>query len=107
MSWHPDVPDLPISKPKKIEMLEKMDPRMLDSMPSMEIQELVEGAALSVAETYHKEIKDANYEGCLEIVSVALTITGAGIGGRAGTAMTSSSEATAKEACRLMFPAHV
>jgi hypothetical protein len=104
MEWHPDVPDLPIKKPKKIERLEKMDRRSLDSMPKVEVQELVDDAAQSVADAYKKEVKGANFDECVEIVSVALSVTGSSIGGTVGTLMVAESESASQRACRLTFP---
>lgn len=105
MVWHPDIPDIPISKPEQVARLEKMDRRMLDSMPGAEVDEIVHDVVQSLADTYRKEMKKGNYKECVEVVSVGLTVTGAAIGGKVGNALVAASETAAHEACRLIFPA--
>lgn len=104
MKWHPDVPDLPIEKPKEIEKLELMDQRALDSMPGVEVEEKVEEIAHAVARAYKKQQPNGNYDECLEVVSTALSVTGSAIGGHVGTAMIAESDSAAKTACRLAYP---
>jgi hypothetical protein len=104
MSWHPDVPNIPIKKPKEIETLELMDRVSLDSMPPMEVQEKVDEIAHSVARDYKKQVKNGTFEGCLEIVSVALRVTGSAIGGNVGNAMIAECDTAALNACRIAFP---
>ena len=104
MGWHPDIPDLPISKPEKIAKLEKLGRKFLDSLPGNEVDEMVEDAALSIAKTYRKETKGANFVECVEIVSVALNVTGSAIGGQVGLALIAASDRGAENACRLLFP---
>jgi hypothetical protein len=104
MGWHPDVPDLPIKKPKQIETLEKLDPRVREAMMAVEIEERIKEIAHAVAEAYTKSTKNPKYEVCLEIVSVALRVTGSSLGGRLGTAMIASSEHAAKIATDAAFP---
>lgn len=104
MRWHPDVPDLPIKKPKEIENLEQMDRAVLDSMPPMEVEETVAQIAHAVARNYLKEKKDlATQPECLELISIALKVTGAAIGGHVGNAMVAEANSAAETACRLAF----
>lgn len=105
MIWHPDVPDIPINKPEKIEDIEGMDKAELDSLPFAGVDSLVTEAARAVADAYAEQGKDPNYERCVEIVSVALQVTGAGIGTQVGRHMTATSDEKAHEACRIQFPA--
>lgn len=104
MIWHPDVPNLPIKKPKKIEAIETMDKAFLDSLPPLEVQEMVDGAADAVAHACKRELKEATHEKCLEIVSVALTVTGSAIGGTVGNAMVAQADKAAKLATDQYFP---
>lgn len=104
MVWHPDVPNLPIEKPKEIEDLEQMDRAYLDSMPHAEIQEKVEQIAHAVARDYKKQRRKSSYEECREIVSIALRVTGSAIGGSLGTAMIAACDAAAFTASRDAFP---
>lgn len=104
MPWHPDVPDLPIKKPKIIETLEQMDRSVLDSMPPVEVQEMVDAVASGVAEAYKEQYKKGNYEECVEFASIALSVTGSALGGQMGKAMIASSEHAAKNACSIVFP---
>lgn len=104
MRWHPDVPDIPISKPKEIEKLELMDRAVLDSMPPVEVEETVAQIAHAVARTYLQEKKEkATPEECNEIISIALKVTGAAIGGHVGSAMVAESDSAAETASRLAF----
>lgn len=104
MAWFPDVPDLPISKPKKVEELERKGRTYLDSIPKVEVQEIVDDIAEAVAAQYKKEKPKGNHERCLEIVSVALKVTGSAIGGHVGTAMIAQSDTAAERAAELFFP---
>lgn len=103
MKWHPDVPDLPITKPKELEKIESMDAAERNAMRDVQVEETVGEIAHAVARDYHKQL-GGNYEDCLDIVSVALTVTGSSLGGNLGNAMTSSNESAAKIACRTIFP---
>lgn len=104
MRWHPDVPDLPINKPKQIEKLEMMDRKSLDSMPPVEVKEKVDEIAHAVAKECKRQIKNCSYETCVEVVSVAMEVTGSAIGGHVGTAMIAAQDEAAKTACEIYFP---
>lgn len=104
MTWHPDVPSIPIKKPKEVESLELMDRVSLDSMPPLEVQEKVDEIAHSVARDYNSQVKNGNFDACLEIVSVALRVTGSAIGGQVGKAMIAESDTAAIKASREIFP---
>lgn len=103
MQWHPDVPDIPIKKPKEIESLETMDRRVLDSMPGLEVEEKVEEIAHAVARAYKEQNPKGNYDECLEIVSIALNVTGSAIGGKVGNAMIAESDSASRTACQLVY----
>lgn len=102
--WHPDVPNLPIKKPKEIEELELMDRSYLDSMPKIEIQEKIEQIAHAVARDYKKQAKKGSFDECLEVVSIALKVTGSAIGGKLGTAMIAATDFASLIASRDAFP---
>lgn len=104
MPSHPDVPNLPIEKPKEIEALEQMDRSYLDSMQHTEIQEKVEQIAHAVARDYKKKKKKGSFEECREIVSIALRVTGSAIGGKMGTAMIAATDSASLIASRDAFP---
>lgn len=104
MTWHQDVPSIPIKKPKEIEALELMNRVSLDSMPPLEVQEKVDEIAHAVARDYKKQIKNGTFEECLEIVSIALSVTGSAIGGQVGNAMVAASNSAAQIASRHAFP---
>ena len=104
MRWHPDVPDLPIRKPKEIEDLELMDRAVLDSMPPLEVEETVAQIAHAVARDYMLDKRENGTEQeCLELISIALKVTGAAIGGHVGNAMVAESDSAAATACKLAF----
>lgn len=103
MEWHPDVPELPFTKPKKIEDLEKKDRKFYDSMPPQEVDKLVDDAAMAIAQAYYTQCRKNSYEECIEMVSSALEVTGSAIGGHVGSHMVSSQNESAKKACRLLF----
>lgn len=104
MAWHPDVPNIPIKKPKEIETLELMDRVSLDSMPSLEVEEKVDEIAHAVARDYKRQVKHPSYDKCLDIVSIALQVTGCSIGGHVGHAMVAARDSAALRAARNAFP---
>lgn len=104
MSWYPDVPNLPIAKPKEIEALEQRGRTYLDSMPPLEVQETVDNIAEAVAVAYKKKNAKGDREGCLEVVSVALKVTGSAIGGHVGNAMVAQCDTAAERAIEIYFP---
>ena len=104
MSWHPDIPDIPIKKPKEVENLELMDKVSLDSMPSVEVGEKVDEIAHAVARDYKSQIKNGSFDECVEIVSIALETTGSAIGGHVGNAMIAASNSAALKASQDTFP---
>ena len=61
MAWHPDVPNIPINKPKEIENLESMDRIELDSMPGVEVIDKVNQIAHAVARDYKKQIPSGTF----------------------------------------------
>lgn len=103
MPWHPDIPDLPIDKPKIIENLEQMDRAALDSMPSAETDELIESAAYDVAKAYKEKFPNGNIEECFDFVSIALSVTGSALGGKIGLAMVAASDTITEKICRLVY----
>lgn len=104
MAWHPDVPDLPIKKPKVIEKIEKMDPVELNSLPGVEVQELVDEVAHAVAKAYKNEVVNGNIDECEEVISIALSVTGSAIGGQVGLTMIAESDSAAEKASAIVFP---
>lgn len=104
MAWHPDLPDIPIRKPREIELLELMDRDSLDSMPPLEIGEKVDEIAHAVARDYKIQIVHGSQEECAEIVSIALETTGSAIGGHVGNAMIAARNSAALKASMDAFP---
>lgn len=102
MHWDLDNPDIPVDKPKEIRELEAMGRTNRESMPPREMDEKLEDAAAAVARRYAK-LPGADYEGCVGVVSVALSVTGSSLGGEFGTHMMSRCEIEAELACRLLF----
>ncbi|HEV8052609.1 MAG TPA: hypothetical protein VGP47_08940 [Parachlamydiaceae bacterium] len=104
MNWHPDLPDIPIKKPKEIEILESMDRVSLDSMPPLEVYAKVDEIAHSVARDYKDQMPNGSFEECAEIVSIVLENTGSAIGGHVGNAMISACNSAALKASQNAFP---
>lgn len=104
MSWHPDVPDLPIRKPREIELLEMMDRASLDSLPPLEVDEKVNEIAHAVARDYKSQIDNGSFDECVEVVSVALKVTGSAIGGHVGNAMIAAHNSAALRVSQDAFP---
>ena len=104
MIWHPDVPDIPIKKPKEIESLEMMDRVSLQSLPPLEITEKVDEIAHAVARDYKQQVKKNSFDECVEIVSIALKVTGSAIGGRMGNAMIGACDSASLKAAKTAFP---
>lgn len=104
MTWHPDIPDLPIVKPKIIEDLEQMDRHVLDAMPPTEVTDTIDSVAYAVARAYEEQCPHGDYDGCLEFTSIALEVTGASIGGKFGSSMVAAGNHAAKTATLIFFP---
>lgn len=99
-----DIPNLPIKKPKQIARLEQTDRATLDSMPGVEVDELVEEIAHATAAAYQEQYPEGHYDECVEMVSISLTTTGSAIGGHVGNAMIAASDKQSQAVCRLLFP---
>lgn len=103
MPWHPDIPDLPLDKPKIIEDLEQMDPAIRNSMPPAEMDEIIESIAYDVAKAYKKKFPKGSIEECFNFVSIALRVTGSALGGKIGLSMVASCDTVAETACRFFY----
>lgn len=103
MSWHPDIPDLPIEKPKIVEDLEQADRAILNAMPPAEVEDTINSVAYAIAQSYAKHPL-GNREECLEFASIALTTLGSAIGGKVGTAMVAASDRAARSASLTVYP---
>lgn len=103
MSWEMDVPRFPFQKPVLLEKLEQLGPDAREAMDGQEVKERIEEIANGLASSYHVAI-EGDYESCCEIVSAALTETGAALGGKFGAVMVGTSDHSARSACRIVFP---
>jgi len=102
MSWPPDVPDINLAKPKELAYLEKLEPQVRNAMTKQEVSDHIETIAQRFAENY-KQKKGSDYTGCLETVSLALSLSGGAIGGKVGQTLMGTSSVAAKAACRIVF----
>ncbi len=103
MTWHPDVPELNIPKPEAIKLLEGLGDDVLNAMDNEEIRRRMEDAANQLAHSYAKK-PNADYEGCVDLISMALSVTGNAMGGRVGALFVGQSSEAAEKASRLEFP---
>lgn len=103
MYWDLENTDIPIEKPKEVKELESMGIVNRESMPPREMDEKLEDSAIAIAKNY-KQIPDANLQGCVTVVSVALDVTGSSLGGKFGDLMLSRSKSSAQHACKRFFP---
>lgn len=103
MPWHPDIPDLPIDKPKIIENLEQMDKAVLNSMPSAEVDEMIESVAYDIAMAYRDKFPNGSIEECFNFVSIALSVTGSSVGGKVGLSMVAASDEIAHKVCQIIY----
>lgn len=103
MLWHPDVPDLPITKPQIIEDLEQTDSAVLNAMPPAEVEDTINSVAYAVAKAY-SELPNGDHEGCFEFASIALSTLGSAIGGKFGTSMVAACDRAARDASSIVFP---
>lgn len=103
MAWNPDTPELDFKKPPTIIYLEELNDNTLNAMDFVEIDEHIQNAANEIAQAYHKA-KGGNYEDCVLIVSMALSVTGNAIGGKVGGLLVARNEEAARKAGRLVFP---
>lgn len=102
MVWDLDNPDIPLNKPKVIKQLEAMGKTDRESMPPREMDEKLDEAAEALAKAYQK-LPGADYDGCLDVVTVALDVTGTALEGKFGTHMLSQGAAAAERACKFLF----
>lgn len=103
MKWYPDLPDLPIKKPKQIDDLEQMSRIMLDSMPQVEVQEKIDAIAHALVLMYKKQFPKGSVDDCMNIASIALQATGSAIGGHVGNSLISQNMTASKRACDDLF----
>ena len=103
MTWYPDTPELDFKKPPTIIYLEELNNNTLNAMDFVEIYDHIQTAANETAQAYHKA-KGGNYEDCVLIVSMALSVTGNAIGGKVGGLLVARSEEAARKAAELVFP---
>ncbi len=102
MPWDPNETEIPINKPKEITELELMGRETLSSMPPREMDEKIEEAANAIAQQFNKQ-EEGDYESCVAVVSVALSITGSALGGEFGNLMVGKSDSQAQHACRRIY----
>lgn len=102
MSGPMDVPDLPFTKPQQLIDLEQIGTDRLNAMTKAEAYERIEEAAYALANNYRKE-KGGDYDSCVDLVSMALRVTGGAIDSKVGPLMIAESEKLAQEACRVIF----
>lgn len=103
MPWHPDVPELNIPKPKAIKWLEELGDDVLHAMDTVEINRRIDDAAGQIAQEYAKK-PGADYEGCVDLISMALSVTGNAMGGRVGALFVGRCDEAAEKAARLVYP---
>lgn len=104
MSWDLDVPNLFFKKPKKLADLEQLSSSEREAMDFVEIEERVRDVANSLAEAYQKQNTNADFDGCVSIVSTAISETGGSLGGKMGARMVALGNQSAQKACRIYFP---
>lgn len=102
MAWYPDTPELDFKKPPTIIYLEELNNKTLNAMDSVEIEDHIQAAANETAQAYH-QAKGGNYEDCLLVVSMALSVTGNAIGGKVGALLVAKCEDAAKKACEIIY----
>lgn len=104
MPWGPEIPELDLKKPEAIVWLESMGDDVLNAMDPVERDKRIHDSAYELAKAYYHKEKTGTFEGCVSIVSMALSVTGNGIGGVVGNEMVGKSDPAAREACRLVYP---
>lgn len=103
MEWDIDNPELPFKKPSELEEIEKIDSKQREAMDKVEMQNRINGAAVSIAEAY-AENNGKDPEDCVAIIHSALTEMGGSLGGKFGAAMVGMAEKAAHFACQKVFP---
>ncbi len=107
MTWHPDVPDLPMNKPHELERLEQLPHSILNAMTRTEIDEKIRDAADSLAQEYHRvNGEQGSLSECVLIVGGALSQTGNSISGHLGQIMVGTSTEAATHACADYYHEH-
>lgn len=102
MSSELDVPNLPFPKPRMLSKIEEFGPDQREAMDPVEMKERTEDAAEALAVSYHKHI-GGDYNGCVGVVTQALTETGACLAGEFGATMIAHSSHAARAACKVIF----
>lgn len=103
MSWHPDVPELNIPKPQALKTLEGLGDDVLNAMDTVEIDRRIDDVANQIAHEYAKT-PNATYEECIDLISMALSVTGNAMGGRVGALFVGRCDEAGEKAARLVFP---
>lgn len=102
MSWHPDVPELDIPKPRAIEEIESLGDDVLNAMDTVEIDHRIESAAKQMAHAYVKK-PEISFEGCVDLIAMALSVTGNALGGRVGAHFVAKSKEAAEQAAHEVY----
>lgn len=98
-----DVPNLPFKKPKSLSDLERLSSAQREAMDFEEQKERIQFIADSLAKAYAKN-KNGDFEGCVLVITSALSETGGSIDGEMGANMVGLSHQAAETACRLVYP---
>jgi hypothetical protein len=85
------------------EALDSQPAGILDSLKASEIEEVLQASAEEAAKNYAADGK-GNYDECVLVVNMALTLTGKAIGGKLGSGMVSASQEAAQKVCQRYFP---
>lgn len=103
MNWTPDDRDIPISIPKNLEDLEKIDPHTLHAMTKQEIKDRLRDIAQAAATNCKTQIPDCSYDTCVLVVSTVLKKVGSDIGEGVGRSMAAESQTWAEIGCKSVF----
>lgn len=102
MSSDLDVPNLPFPKPRVLSRIEKFGPDQREAMDPVEMKEHTEDAAEALANAYSKHV-GGDYNGCVAVVTQALSETGGSLSGDFGATMVAHSKNAARIACKAVF----
>lgn len=103
MPWTPDEEDFPISIPKNLQELEKLNQDQLRAMTRQEVDDRLQEIAEAAASSCRKEISGCTYETCVSVVSAVLNRAGSNIDNGVGEILVAESQSWAKVACGTVF----
>lgn len=102
MCWHPGDPELDIPKPSALKELDGLGDDVINAMDTVEIDRRIDDIANQIAHAYVKKAAN-DFEECVNLISMVLSVTGSSMGGRVGARFVAKSQQAAQRAAHEVY----